>query len=693
MFITQYRWEKDNLRLRTLQMSVLVESLRKEIKSKPVSALRENLPYLLPGNPNKYAQRLAKIAFGVVYKKLETEAEVRKYTGLVLLDINYLTSGQDVVKVREQAAAMPQTLLAFIGSSGRSVKVVVPFVLPDGSLPDDLEQAELFHAYAYSLAVRHYQPLLMCNITLKEPNIEQTCTMSVDENLYYNPDALPIRISQPQSMPDDEMMRIIPRSSEDKDKRLMPGLTKNYIMVARYSLAYANAVAKLSALSSLDMNMFLIELAQNCYKADVPEEDAVQWTLLYEGMKIIELQIRAVFRSVYGLKKMQQKKWSDGMPEIISISLLLDEFMKRRYDLRKNVMTGEVEYHDHSLVRLNFRPFGREARNTMCMEAHREGLNVWDKDIERYVYSDSVPEFHPVNAYFSQLPPWDGQDHIRTLARRVKCDNSHWEDYFFRWFLGMVAHWQQMDLEHGNSTVPLLVGNQGCGKSTFCLQLLPPELRMFYTDSIDFGSRRDTEMALHRYLLINIDEFETVKPGQQSYVKHVLQKASISTRMPYQAAFRQLSRYGAFIATANNFDLLTDPTGSRRFICIEVQETIDTYQPVNYEQLYAQALDLLTQGERYWFTREEEADITLSNGRFQQISVEEQYFCRYFAPAQDREDGEELLPTEILERIRKYNKDFVYSGTMVRRFGRVLKRLGIPCRHTRYGTRYLVKCL
>ena len=40
---------------------------------------------------------------------------------------------------------------------------------------------------------------------------------------------------------------------------------------------------------------------------------------------------------------------------------------------------------------------------------------------------------------------------------------------------------------------------------------------------------------------------------------------------------------------ATKKDLLTDPTGSRRFICIEVTGTIDTNKAIDYEQLYAQA--------------------------------------------------------------------------------------------------------
>lgn len=103
--------------------------------------------------------------------------------------MNGLGSQSEAEAVRREAAALPQTLLAFVGLSGRSVKIVVPFVLPDGSLPKKEEQARMFHAAAYQLAVRHYQPQLGSIISLKEPFLSRGCRMSVDPDAYYNPDA------------------------------------------------------------------------------------------------------------------------------------------------------------------------------------------------------------------------------------------------------------------------------------------------------------------------------------------------------------------------------------------------------------------------------------------------------------------------------------------------------------------------
>lgn len=126
---------------------------------------------------------------------------------------------------------------------------------------------------------------------------------------------------------------------------------------------------------------------------------------------------------------------------------------------------------------------------------------MWDRDIDRFLTSDFVPLYNPVEEYLCDLPRWDGTDRIRALARLVPCGNPHWEELFYRWFLGMVAHWRGMDRQHGNSTSPLLVGSQGFRKSTYCRILLPPELRFGYADSLDFSSKQEAERALGRFSL------------------------------------------------------------------------------------------------------------------------------------------------------------------------------------------------
>lgn len=148
--------------------------------------------------------------------------------------------------------------------------------------------------------------------------------------------------------------------------------------------------------------------------------------------------------------------------------------MKRRYEFRFNTVLDEVEYRQRDSVHFYFKPLDKRTRNSIALCALKEGLQVWDRDIDRFLTSDFVPLYNPVEEYLCDLPRWDGTDRIRALARLVPCGNPHWEELFYRWFLGMVAHWRGMDRQHGNSTSPLLVGSQGFRKSTYAVSCCHP---------------------------------------------------------------------------------------------------------------------------------------------------------------------------------------------------------------------------
>lgn len=113
---------------------------------------------------------------------------------------------------------------------------------------------------------------------------------------------------------------------------------------------------------------------------------------------------------------------------------------------------------------------------------------------------------------------------------------------------------------------------------------------------------------------MNLDEFDQISSNQQGFLKHLLQKPVANLRKPYGSTIQEVRRYASFIGTSNQMDLLTDPSGSRRFICIEVTAPIDTNVTINYKQLYAQAMDAIYKGERYWLNDEDEAILKETTG-------------------------------------------------------------------------------
>jgi hypothetical protein len=180
---------------------------------------------------------------------------------------------------------------------------------------------------------------------------------------------------------------------------------------------------------------------------------------------------------------------------------------------------------------------------------------------------------------------------------------------------------------------------------------------------------------------------------QEGFLKNLIQLASVKVKRPYGKHVEEFPRLASFIATANVTDILTDPTGNRRFIGIELTGPIDTSYRINYYQLYAQAMALLDQGEPYWLDEEQTRLVMESNLQFQRRSAVELYFFECFAIPDTFNDGEWMSPTAIYQHLRKVAGSAIGNVGIVT-FGRFLSNIdGLQRRRIRSGNQYLLKKL
>lgn len=691
MRITQLRDDGKVNTLRTLKIEQLVELMKTETKAQLVSNMREILPLLLPGDKNDYVQKVPKILPAAAFARKNGVMTMTEYNGIVMLQVNGLSGSMEADDVKERVRELPQTLLAFTGSSGKSVKIWVRFTYPDDRLPDTREQAELFHAHAYRLAVKYYQPQLPFDIELKEPSLEQYCRLTFDPQLYFNPQAMPVYMKQPASLPGETTFRERVQAETSPLQRLAPGYESYEALSVLFEAAFARALDEQEENKpGNDMHSLLVCLSEHCFRAGIPQEDTVRWARAHYRLPKDEFLVRETVKNVYRTCEGFASK-SSLLPEQLFV-MQTDEFMKRRYEFRFNVLTACVEYRERNSFNFYFRSVDKRVLASITMNAMYEGIKLWDKDVARYLNSDRVPIYHPVEEFLYDLPRWDGKDHISDLAQRVPCNNPYWTQLFRRWFLSMVAYWRGLDKRHANSTSPILIGPQAYRKSTFCRLILPPCLQAYFTDSIDFSRKRDAELYLNRFLLINMDEFDQIGTNQQAFLKHILQKPVVNTRRPNASAVETLRRYASFIGTSNHKDLLTDTSGNRRFIGVEVTGAIDVVRPIDYEQLYAQAMAALYSNERYWFDEKDEAIMKETNREFEQSPAIEQLFQVYYRAADEEEEGEWLLAADILQRVQKASK-IKFSLRQVSYFGRILQRLGVQSLRKSHGVYYHVLAL
>ena len=308
--------------------------------------------------------------------------------------------------------------------------------------------------------------------------------------------------------------------------------------------------------------------------------------------------------------------------------------------------------------------------------------------MSRLLLSEKIADYHPFVEYVDLLPEWDGVDRVSELALRVS-DKPLWVNGFHRWMLAMVAQWMNLDSQCANAVAPLLVSTeQGRCKSTFCSILLPEELQKFYIDKFDLSSESGCEQKLSLFGLVNMDEFDRYSVRSMATLKNLMQLKKLTYRKSHRSYYSQLPRIASFIGTSNQKELLTDTTGSRRFLCVEVKGKIDCSRP-DYAQLYAQLKTELQAGERFWFTSEEERDIQMNNRMFYKHSPEEDVFFRCFRLPETGEECVLLSPTEIYCRLQK-KFPAAFRGGNVCRMGRILTSMGVEKVRSKYGISYRV---
>jgi len=381
-------------------------------------------------------------------------------------------------------------------------------------------------------------------------------------------------------------------------------------------------------------------------------------------------------------------------------------FLTSRYRFRFNVLTEETEVADVANItniennlpdaHLRYTKVDERWMNTLSMEAIETGIDCWDRDIQRFVRSRRISEYHPFTTYFEQLPEWDGKDRVSALARRVS-DDPVWVNGFHRWMLGLSAQWMQFrsdtnSTNRANSVAPLLVSSrQGLGKSTFCRLLMPDVLKAYYTESYDLGSPASAEAKLAACGLINLDEFDKLSASKMPLLKNLMQASALNIRKAYKRSASALPRIASFIGTSNREDLLVDRTGSRRFLCVSLEHAIDCVTPVEHEQLYAQLKAELLSGERSWFNKEEEQAIQQHNALFYKHIPEEEVFRLCFRFASQEDHPQKVLTlsaTQLFERMKSAHPS-VMRGMTVYSLSRILPRLGERV-HTAKGNVYRV---
>ena len=712
--IKNYR-NKETLRL--VELQELASIIREGECQEAVEKFRSDLP-LMPyvyrnddgsfGGYEDWPKNLPRICFALEQEHRKGERITKGYTGLVLLEVNNLPGDDEAAAVRNGAAEMPQTLMAFVGADGKSVRIVCRGELfPNEAkrlgaevLPTEEGDIALFHENLYERARMIYNGQLGVTVEKLEPTLQRICYMSCDNDLIFNQLATPIYAkAEKATEPLNRQPSAVEPVGADHYRNMHTVFEFNLSKAFDDTVGISDDEERRHALLS--------RLAQYCQETGLPMvpamHQAMMKSMFWDEDELVKKVFENAYREEYVEKYMQRKgiQRTKTIPPETLLTMKINIFLNANYELRKNVMRGVAEYRQRTGIGFSFQDLTEEARNSITMRALEQGIRCWDKDIRRYVNSDDIRRYDPVNDYLEHLPRWDGMDRVTPLAERIPTEWQSWTHLFHIWMRSMVAMWLGKGQLTGNALVPLLIGRQGCGKSSFCRILLPRELQDYYNDRINFKNENDLNLGLSSFGLINLDEFDRVTQRQQIVLKYLVSTADLKYRPPYGKAYTTTRRYASFIGTTNDQTPLTDPSGSRRFLCVFIDGDIDFETPVQHNQLYAQLVHEIRQGERYWLTKDEERALMEHNLQYQRLNGLGEMLMAVvqkprMAATNDSDPGEEgqwMSLKDISALLKKHFKGYKEDAGSFQKIGNYLNRpeYKFQSRHAMDGNDYRVK--
>ena len=366
----------------------------------------------------------------------------------------------------------------------------------------------------------------------------------------------------------------------------------------------------------------------------------------------------------------------------------LQQFLLERFDFRHNCLTGVTEYRKKGVIGARFSPIDERNMNGMIVDARLEGIACWNSMVPTIVLSDKVEDYHPFHLYMSELPTWDGVDRVTPLLQRVSND-ALWLKGGRYWLRALTVQWMGRERTHANTLVPVLVSNeQGLGKSTFCRSLLPDSLRAYYLDNLNLSPGTSPEKKLVKVGLINLDEFDKISEKRQPDLKNLLQMLSVPVYRGKRLGYVTEPRLASFIATTNSRQILSDPMGSRRFLCVEVTDMISN-EAIEHKQLYAQLKQEILNGERDYLNKEEEKETQRRNqAYYRQSPLEDIFHACYRRPKAD-EEGQWFTAADMFRTLCKRNPAAL-RGISAKQLSYRLTAMGFKPRHTDHGNFYHV---
>jgi hypothetical protein len=614
-------------------------------------------------------------------RKLEFLAD---YSSCIILDIDKL-SAADLQNAKHLANQSEFTFASFISPSGNGLKILVK-----------INSDKANHKEAFLLVQAHYEAILKLEIDKSGKDVTRLCFYSWDENLYLNENSKTF-----ETQVKEEIQNIVLPT--------VPKITKPEPIEDQYAIYNhcVNFTEKKVQFVNGSRNVFVHQLACNLNRKGVTLNDALGYILTDFGYD--EKEVTQAVNSAYGnlhefganetFHKLKKPSANNKQPSTNSEDEddedkprptqidRLEMFLSTRYVFRHNMVSGKLEFQYFGKKKWNV--MNDFIENSMLRECLKGRIKTNLSSLRNLLYSDFCELFNPFEDYFFNLPSYDEKtDYITELANTITTTKQDlWQQCFKKWLVAMVGC--VLDEKVINHTVIVFSGKQGLGKTTWVEKLVPKQLKEYLFSGTINPNNKDTLVQLAECMLINLDELENLNRSEIGSLKEIITKTQIRMRKAYGHNNETMPRRASFAGSVNTAQFLNDSTGSRRFLCFEL-EGIKYQHNVDINMAFSQALFLFKSGFRFWFDQEEIKNITANNEQYQLHSPEEELLLTWFEPCSKEEATLFLNASQIAAKLADRTKLNLNDGT-INKLGKALKKHNFIKISKKTGYVYAVK--
>ena len=614
-------------------------------------------------------------------RKLEL---IKDYTGIVILDLDKL-SPEQLKQATDLANQSEYTWASFISPSGKGLKILVK-----------VNSEKAIHKEAFLKVQQYYESLLGLQIDKSGKDITRLCFYSYDSELYLNEAATVFQV-----VAKDVLTEYIQPFIEN---RVAPQPITNYEVVYQHCVKFTER--KVQYVNG-SRNTFVHQLACNLNRKAVPLPVALGYILA--DYNFDEREVTQAVNSAYGniseygksnksntleahqenhinLENLGTDNENDDKPKPTIIDKL-ENFLSSKYTFRHNIVSGKLEF--QYLGKRKWNVMNDFLENSMLRECLKARIKTNLTSLRSLLYSDFCQLYNPFEHYFESLPEYDLKtDYITQLANTITTTKQElWQHCFKKWLVAMVGC--VLNDKVINHTVIVFSGKQGLGKTTWVERLVPKELKEYLFSGTINPNNKDTLVQLAECMLINLDELENLNRSEIGSLKEIITKTHIRMRKAYGHNNETMPRRASFAGSVNTAQFLNDSTGSRRFLCFEV-EAIQYQHDIDINLVYAQALHLFNEGFRYWFNQEEIKYITDNNEQYQLRSPEEELLLTWFEPCTKETATTFLNASQIAAKLAERAKLNVTDAS-INKLGKALKKHNFVRLSKKTGYVYAVK--